>query len=223
MGSVRSGRSKANFNRKGPTLRPKPTILIVCEGEHTEPDYFNGFRLSSATVEAIGTGYNTVSLVKRAVKLAEGRAYDQVWCVFDKDDFDAASFDTAIQLAASKNFKVAWSNQAFEYWLILHFDDHQGGGMTRRGYHDKLNTLLEKLGLAYDGKGSKHVSKELFLAMEGIDPQIGKSRRCLAIDRARRNLQAHQGKPASQAESATTVFRLVEELNRHLNPAVACK
>lgn len=31
---------------------------------------------------------------------------------FDKDDFNDIDFNYAI------------SNQAFEYWLILHFDDH---------------------------------------------------------------------------------------------------
>ena len=32
----------------------KQTFLIICEGVNTEPDYFNAFRLTSATVKAIG-------------------------------------------------------------------------------------------------------------------------------------------------------------------------
>ena len=32
----------------------KQTFLIVCEGEVTEPEYFNFFRLTSANVKAIG-------------------------------------------------------------------------------------------------------------------------------------------------------------------------
>ncbi len=29
--------------RRAPFREPKPVILIVCEGERTEPEYFEGF------------------------------------------------------------------------------------------------------------------------------------------------------------------------------------
>ena len=45
--------------------------------------------------------------------------YQNVWIVFDKDDFD--DFDQAIQEAINRGYNVAWSNQSFEYWLYLHF------------------------------------------------------------------------------------------------------
>ena len=31
----------------------KQTFLIICEGVNTEPDYFNAFRLTSATVNKV--------------------------------------------------------------------------------------------------------------------------------------------------------------------------
>lgn len=70
----------------------KQTFLIVCEGEVTEPEYFNSFRLTSANVKAIGKGMNTISLVKEAIAVRDiekrrNRNYDQCWVVFDKDDF----------------------------------------------------------------------------------------------------------------------------------------
>lgn len=40
----------------------KQTFLIICEGVNTEPDYFNAFRLTSATVKAIGQGMGTLSI-----------------------------------------------------------------------------------------------------------------------------------------------------------------
>ena len=47
----------------------KQTFLIICEGVNTEPDYFNAFRLTSATVKAIGQGMGTESYqYKRAGK-----------------------------------------------------------------------------------------------------------------------------------------------------------
>lgn len=217
MSKGKTGRRRADFARKGPYKEPNATILIVCEGENTEPDYFRRFRVASATVEVVGTGYNTVSLVKRAIELNRQERYDQVWCVFDKDDFGADVFDNAIQLAEAKGLHAAWSNQAFEYWLILHFEDHQGGGMPRSGYDQKLNAHLAPFGLKYDGRRSKRVTRELFEVLGGIDAARRKSRQALAIERSVRNLARHGVKPDSQKESATTVHRLVETLLRYMN------
>lgn len=66
------------FERREPVLQEKPTILIVCEGENTEPSYFSQFRLSTATIKSIGEGYNTISLVRRAAELAKEKDYEQV-------------------------------------------------------------------------------------------------------------------------------------------------
>ncbi|MBF9019024.1 MULTISPECIES: RloB family protein [unclassified Oceanispirochaeta] len=56
-----------------------------------------------------------------------------------KDDFSDSDFNTAITNAESYGFKVAYSNQAFEYWLILHFNDHQGGSIHRDSYNSIIN------------------------------------------------------------------------------------
>lgn len=76
-------RSEPNLERPSAELIKKPSILIVCEGDNTEPSYFNQFRLSFATVKSVGEGYNTISLVERARQLSNQNKYDQVWCVFD--------------------------------------------------------------------------------------------------------------------------------------------
>jgi len=47
--------------------------------------------------------------------------YDEVWAVFDKDDFPAQRFNGAVQLANNQDIKLAYSNEAFELWYILHF------------------------------------------------------------------------------------------------------
>jgi hypothetical protein len=209
-------RIEPNLYRPAAALTEKPAILIVCEGENTEPSYFNQFRLSSATVRSVGEGYNTVSLVNRAVQLAKERPYDQVWCVFDKDDFDENDFNCAIQTAKKKGFGVAYSNQAFEYWLILHFDDHQGGGMHRKDYNDKINELLKPFHVTYDGNGNKKIQEAFFELLDGIDIKTNRRRRDLAITRARRNLNRFNHKNPAKEESSTTVFRLVEELIKYL-------
>lgn len=208
-------RKEPVLERSEPTKIERPTILIVCEGENTEPSYFSQFKLSTATVKAIGEGYNTVSLVNRAIKLSKEKSYDQVWCVFDKDDFSANDFNNAITLTKANNFGVAYSNQAFEYWIILHFDDHQGGGMHRDDYNNKINTLLKPFGITYDGKGTKLITEEIFELLDGYDEKISKERKIVAIDRAKRNYNNHNHSNPANEESTTTVYKLVEEILKY--------
>ena len=204
------------FDRPEPKLAEKPTILIVCEGENTEPSYFKQFRLSSATIKSVGEGYNTISLVNRAIQIASQGSYEQVWCVFDKDDFPDVDFNNAISIAEANNFGVAYSNQAFEYWIILHFDDHQGGGMGRDDYNTKINKLLKPYNLTYDGTKSKIITEGIFELLDGIDEKTNQERKITAIGRAKRILTRFDQKNPAKEESTTTVFRLVKELLKYV-------
>ncbi|MBZ9859095.1 RloB family protein [Mesorhizobium sp. CA12] len=66
----------------------------MCEGEKTETDYFNAIRrerrISSARVRIMPSDYGTdpLSVMNYAFDrfLSEGRAFDQVYAVFDRDD-----------------------------------------------------------------------------------------------------------------------------------------
>lgn len=214
-------RGEPILSRNEATKTEKPTILIVCEGENTEPSYFRQFKLSSATIKPIGEGFNTISLVKRAVKLSKEKKYDQIWCVFDADPKpdnpkQAKNFIDAINLAEKKNFGIAYSNQAFEYWLILHFDDHQGGGMNRTDYHDKINKLLKPFGLIYEGESTKIITEDFFEVLDGLDKKTNKERKQLAIERAERNYNRFDHTNLANEESSTTVFRLVQELLKYI-------
>jgi hypothetical protein len=209
-------RGTPDLERAVSTREERPTILVVCEGVNTEPGYFRKFRLSSADIKAVGEGYNTISLVKRAIKLRSEGQYEQVWCVFDKDDFLADDFNGAIQLAENHGFKVAYSNQAFEYWIVLHFEDHQGGGIHREQYGTKLNGYLHQLGARYDSDGSKEITDDIFDHLMANDPKTGKRRVDLAILRATRIYDQYDHRSPALEESSTTVFRLVEEILRYV-------
>jgi hypothetical protein len=209
-------RAEPTFERVEPKLAEKPTILIICEGENTEPSYFKQFRLSSATIKPVGEGYNTTSLVNRAIQIASQGTYEQVWCVFDKDDFSDVDFNNAISIAEANNFGVAYSNQAFEYWIILHFNDHQGGGMHRDDYGSKINKLLKPYSLTYDYTKNKVITEDIFELLDGIDEKTQKERKTLAIDRAKRYYNEFEHSNPANEESSTTVFKLVEELLKNI-------
>jgi len=214
------------LERSVPNRTERERMLIYCEGKNTEPSYFRQFRLATVEVKCFGEGYNTVSLVERAIKLRDeateaGKPYDQVWCVFDCDDHGHENFNEAIRLADtqgkqvtsdSRIFAAAYSNQAFEYWLILHFEDHQGGAMPRNQYDAKINGHINPLGASYDGKESKTVSKEFFDLLEATDPKTKKRRRHLAATRAKKIYSQHDHSSPAKEESSTNVFRLIEAL-----------
>ncbi len=214
-------RREPNLGRREPYKFERPTILIVCEGENTEPSYFKQFKLSSATIKPVGEGYNTISLVNRAIELSEEKSYEQVWCVFDADPKpdnpnQANNFNSAIQLANIRNFGIAYSNQAFEYWIILHFEDHQGGGMDRKVYNEKINSLLKPYGLTYKGEENKIITEEIFELLDGVDEKTGIKRRQLAIDRAKRNYELLSHSNPAEEESSTTVYKLVQEILKYV-------
>jgi hypothetical protein len=206
----------SDLTRETASLTEKPKILIVCEGENTEPSYFNSFKLKSATIKTVGEGYNTISLVRKTLQLSKNKDYDQVWCVFDKDDFSNSDFNEAIWLAQKSGFGVGYSNQAFEYWLILHLNDHQGGALHRKDYNAMVNEVIHQFGISYDGDGNKLISDDFFDYLFAIDEQTGQRRVYLAIRRAKRNYNRLEHRSPAEEESSTSVFRLVEELLKYM-------
>ena len=197
----------SNLSRRQGVREIKQSFLIVCEGEKTEPDYFKAFRMTAATIKAVGQAMNTMTLVNKAINIREAdqkrkRVYDQCWVVFDKDDFPAKDFNQAIQLAEKNGFRVAYSNQAFEYWFLLHYNLYTGA-IHRNQYKDMLTRLT---GMPYSkSEGYGAVIYNLLL-----------SRQQQAISNAETVLaEISHGNPAEE-ESSTTVHRLVLELNKYL-------
>ncbi len=197
----------SNLSRRQGVREIKQSFLIVCEGEKTEPDYFKAFRMTAATIKAVGQAMNTMTLVNKAISIREAdqkrkRVYDQCWVVFDKDDFPAKDFNQAIQLAEKNGFRVAYSNQAFEYWFLLHYNLYTGA-IHRNQYKDMLTRLT---GMPYsksEGYGAVMYNLLLFRQQQAIS----NADTVLA--------EISHGNPAEE-ESSTTVQRLVLELNKYL-------
>lgn len=126
------------------------SYLIITEGERTEPFYFKGMQkliqekvggvvdiIEQPLIDVHGEGCSTTRLVEVADQIIKDAKiiYQNVWIVFDKDDFD--DFDQAIQEAINRGYNVAWSNQSFEYWLYLHFY-YSDSALHRHQWNDKL-------------------------------------------------------------------------------------
>lgn len=228
--AAKARRQETDLARPAPARTERLTILIVCQGERTEVDYFNHFELATATVKTTAKAYDPEKLVDYARTLreqakADGRPYEQVWCVFDQDDSSAQQVHAALSRASAINVRVAFSNQAFEYWLLLHFLEHNGAGLDRKVCTSRLIELIAEANPAidYDGFGSKRISRAFFDLLEAAVP-VGRRgqqpRRKVAIGRARKIAAAWkaEGTPPAHQESTTWMYQLVLELQKHLPP-----
>ncbi len=203
----RDPRAERSTTRNRAFREVKKSFLIICEGKSTEPDYFNAFRLTSATVKSIGEGINTITLVRKAIRTREslrqqGKIFDNYWVVFDKDTFPERDFNDAIKLAQDNGFMVAYSNQAFEYWFLLHFSRYKGT-LDRSRYGSMLS---KHLGIEYTK--SRGVGAKVYNLLQHRQPQAIENSKYIYAN-------SNQGNPA-RAESSTTVHKLVEELNRYI-------
>ncbi|WP_456076109.1 RloB family protein [Hoylesella nanceiensis] len=120
-------------NRQHSTRQEIVRFLIVCEGEETEANYFRSFIKNRwSEIQTIhptikGCAKGTCQLVKEAKKIRKDleqkrdAKFDRVWLVFDKDDFK--DFNKAILAARKEDMQCAWSNEAFELWYCLHFQN----------------------------------------------------------------------------------------------------
>ncbi|GAB4496920.1 MAG: hypothetical protein OHK0052_07630 [Anaerolineales bacterium] len=176
-------------------------FLIVCEGEQTEPNYFKAFRVN-AVVEVVGAGMVTTSLVAEAERLANqadnNNRYDQVWVVFDKDSCSNQDFNRAIEDAHKLGFFVAYSNEAFELWYVLHFN-YMDSALHRSQY---IEILTQHLWRTYQ-KNDPLLYETLLARQE------------TALRNAKKLLETYQPHNPATDNPCTTVHLLVDELNRH--------
>lgn len=179
---------------------PRDVFLIVCEGEKTEPNYFRSFPATNKQVEVVGVGATPERVVEAAIKHKHSgrkyRKFDQIWCVFDRDSNPPQNFNAALDLARRNGIHVAYSNEAFELWFVLHFDLLESG-ISR---HQYISILKAKLG-DYQKNDSKIYEKLLDRQQTAIRNAI--------------NLLTRYNPPNPHRDNpSTTVHMLVLELKR---------
>jgi hypothetical protein len=106
---------------------------VFTEGE-TEDGYLVYWRREfrdTAVVTVDDFHGGPLQLVDRAVEAkrreareqrrSQGKAHDEVWCVFDRDEHP--NFAQALDKAGANGIGVAISNPCIELWFVLHFAD----------------------------------------------------------------------------------------------------
>ncbi len=150
-----------------------PVLRIYCEGEKTEPNYFNSYleiacpgnrRLRVIKIEK--TSKNTpVQLVKEAVNAKNDKDCpegDIFWVVFDREGeakYPKILHQQAYDIAQSNGVEIALSNVCFEVWILLHFETSTAAYSS---YDDlKNNSNLCKSHIKNYDKSDKNIFKVL--------------------------------------------------------------
>lgn len=175
----RKAKSSAKLKRSKVKRDAYAKVLVVCEGEKTEPKYFEGLRqyyaLNTANVEVCGEcGSDPMSVLSYAKQRYReekdaGDAFDKVFCVFDKDAH--ANYMSTLSAIATATpygvYEAINSVPCFEYWLLLHFDYSTKPYVStgRKSSGEQVLAELKRYLPAYE-KGADCIFKELIDQLE---------------------------------------------------------
>lgn len=208
--------ARQNTDRKENIRAKRRFFLIVCEGAKTEPNYFRGLEknLLPGVVNTIelaieGEGHNTLTVIQDAINAKkrlenQGRTIDEVWTVFDRDDFSEQNFNNAIFKGHSLGIHCAWTNQAFELWYLLHFQFFQNG-MSRTDYKRLIEReLSQKTGQPYIYQKNSEEMFQLLQQYGDIKQAIVRAKNLEAVFAGRTDYANHN--------PCTKVYKLLEKL-----------
>lgn len=219
MGRLERPAHRRGRRGRGFESRPlRKRFLIVCEGEVTEVRYFQAFPVAKDIhVRVEGEGSNTLSLVEAAERYADepGARFDEVWVVYDHDDFPDERFNAAEaairseDAVRSERWRAAWSHQAYEVWYLLHFQHFD----SRLHRHLVQRKVGEHLASRFARKGYRKNDPDLYKLLLPLQAE--------AIQHAERLCKTHGVAPhgdatPSRANPCTTVHRLVQALNAEI-------
>jgi len=212
-------RERKESKRKTQFKSKRKFYLIVCEGEKTEPNYFNSLKdslpkgvLSLVNIDIDGTGRNTLSIIDETKKLRKSyeskylRKIDKVWAVFDRDSFPSEHFNNAIVKGENSKPKIncAWTNEAFELWYLLHFSYYKTG-VSRDQYQKLLEREIIKLS-GNSGYKYRKNSTEMYELLNRFGNQI------FAIENSERLDNLYDDDRFASHNPRTKVHVLIKEL-----------
>lgn len=147
------------------------TFILFCEDLVNEPSYFTTFnKPGKVKVNVVGNQFSSFrNFVKALVYCEENGLLDEadeqyivksditnhIWCVFDRDvnlsnpdklNEDNIGFTASIRQAEAAGIKIAWSNDVFELWILLHFEDVTPAvAISRENVYARLTKIFKDL------------------------------------------------------------------------------
>jgi hypothetical protein len=203
------------FPRRPSQQRPeRTTILLVCEGRETEPNYFDGLKREDDVAKKFtitvqrGKGGSRLQIVQEAIDARKRKQskFDEVWCVMDVEYPDSPDaqrdLTDAMALAKDKGIQAYLSNPSFEIWFLAHFK------RTSRSFIDADAVIVE-----LDSHWRAAFSQDYQKNDRDVYDKLA-ARTAQAIQNARNVLETDHGENARciNSNSSTEVYKLVGRL-----------
>lgn len=183
------------------------SLYVFTEGRRTEPDYIKHWfrKHRDQVIVTIDDFHGTpLRLVEEAIKQRKqdqrdqrrgrGRARDEYWCVFDRDEHP--HLNVAFDAAAANGIYVAFSNPCIELWFLLHFRGGTGCIHRRKAQEDSGRLL----------KCGKHLSRQ---ALELLDDSFDDAKH-----RAQQLDSWHSGNGSPQRSNpSSSVWKLIDRIS----------
>lgn len=230
--------SKDDYKRQSGTRDRIPDVIISCEDTESTPEYLNQIvktLIKSRIItqdsfiivpEDILKGTNPSKVLERLRKYKDsnGKIYkdfEHKWIVIDRDiervnggGHTSADFNKAIQssrnIRQDLNIEVAYSNDSFELWYLLHFDY-----ICTPILRDELNIRLIKKLKEKNPTKFRDVDKKKIKTKEYtklIYEELLEFQQ-KAIRNAKKLLESYGETHNPERDPSTTIYKLVEILN----------
>ncbi len=118
---------QSRFRRRKPSLKYRRRYFLVCEGEVTEPSYFNQLKnlYRDSIIDIVQLKEKQPAptyLIKRANKAEPDlKSGDELWIILDTDKWTKEHFEELERWAHQRDSRnVAISKPCFEIWLVFH-------------------------------------------------------------------------------------------------------
>lgn len=218
---------------------------IFCEDRNSEPLYFEHFNGNGVKIichrEQRSMFKNYLKTIKKCkqegfIKRNGDGSYKlvndnlEVWCVFDRDlgaqgeDIEEGNIEFDHIINNSSIINIAWSNDAFEFWILLHLRDVSLNELEKYTNREQYYTLLEDY-LKNHSNPNELLTK--VLSHNSFNYDDIKKGRCfpnimlpelipnidVAIKRAKKIFNYHSNETDfSKKVPCTTVYQLVESI-----------
>lgn len=225
-------------------------FIIFCEDRASEYVYLRHFETSKIKINFQLEQKQRVDLINNAIIYCRDNGFieyrdnepfckdngPQIWCIYDLDRNLInesenlrinGHFDISITAGKNCGFNIAWSNDNFELWILLHFEDIDPSlieNKNRSAYYERLTSILKNIPEQSDEliQALTHPTFEYKAGLKSekkfsnVVMPLLKDKIRIAIERAKRLEQhfASQNIPNHQKAPCTQVHHLVEELLR---------
>lgn len=203
------------MGRNQKSLNVRKSFYILTNGKETEKNYFELVK-SKKSIYDVKVEYHNddpAGLVRIGAQLLENGA-NQVWCVFDIDNtYVEGSLIAALKFSQQTGVNIAFSNIAFEVWLLSHYGKIEKS-MNNAQLIKAMNERLKELGETSEyNKSDKNILKKYFLPK--LDDAITNSKVVYQkrVAEHERKFAGNKGYTIWDWNPCTNVYMLIEALH----------